>query len=284
MLYTPNNLTNQRPGKEDGRPYSSLVIYGDSILHANDTVAIKQEMQLGLLGLPIGGEIQNAVHHVIGGEDPQGWSTEICRGGEPVLGYAFQKKKLLCTDPKPVGLCGDGNFDVSANWGVSLGYYTSINAGLAGRLGLGGKLQSPFWGDFGSSTLDQLGLKPMNTLSFRPPDTTNADTPNESQDNGNDLGRAVASDSSGSSGYELYVVTTAGLSLLLYNAVLQGQFRSNENEVESSDVNRAVLHASVGIVKTFGDWRVSFSHSLRGPEIKGGKSHRWTSLSVGCMF
>lgn len=80
------------------------------------------------------------------------------------------------------------------------------------------------------------------------------------------------------------MVATAGLSLLLYNAVLQGQFRSNENEVESSDVNRAVLHASVSIVKTFGDWRVSFSHSLRDPEIKGGKSHRWTSFSVGCMF
>ena len=282
LLYTPNDLSIPRPGKEHGRPYSSLVIYGDSILHANDTVAIKQELQLGLLGLSIGGEIQDAVHNAIGAEDPQGWTTEISRGGEPVFGYALQKKKLICTSPKPNGLCGDSKFDVSANWGVSLGYYTSIKAGLAGRLGLGGKLQSPFWGDFGSSTLDQIGIRPFNILP--PPVTPNTDDSNESQDNGNDLGRAVASNGSGSSGDELYVFATGGLSLVLYSAVLQGQFRSNENEVDSSDVKRAVLHASVGIVKSFGDWRVSFSHSLRSPEIEGGKSHRWTSFSVGCMF
>lgn len=257
LLYTPNTLENVDPGPEDGRPYASLLLYGDSVLRANNTVAIKQELQLGVMGFFVGGAIQDAVHHAIGSVDPQGWSTEISRGGEPVFGYAIQKKKLLCAVDTANGVCGKGHYDVAANWGASVGSYTSARVGLAGRLGLGGTLRSPFWGDYGSVINQHSGVI------------------------GSKNAGATGSTQGGS---EWYLFATAGMDAIAYSAVLQGQFRSNDYEVASSDVKRAVLHASIGTVMNFGCCRLSVTYSLRGPEIAGGKSHRWTSISTGWMF
>ena len=237
--------------------FGGILLYTPNTLENVDPVAIKQELQLGVMGLFVGGAIQDAVHHAIGSVDPQGWSTEISRGGEPVFGYALQKKKLLCAGDTANGLCGKGHYDVTANWGASVGSYTSFSAGLAGRLGLGGTLRSPFWGDYGS-VINQHGgvIGSKNAGATGPTD----------------------------GGSEWYLFATAGMDAIAYSAVLQGQFRSNDHEVASSDVKRAVLHASIGTVMNFGHCRLSLTHSLRGPEIEGGKSHRWTSISAGWMF
>ena len=48
-LYTPNSLKNPSPGKSDGRPYASLFVYGDSVLHTKDSASIRQEIQLSRL-------------------------------------------------------------------------------------------------------------------------------------------------------------------------------------------------------------------------------------------
>ncbi|MDE0712887.1 MAG: DUF2219 family protein [Rhodospirillales bacterium] len=261
-LYTPNRLDILKPKKSDGRPYASLLIYGDSILHANKAVAIKQEMQIGVLGLPLGGIVQSALHKVISADDPQGWSKEISRGGEPVFAYGLQKQHLVCANPRHPGLCGDRDFDLTANWSISVGYYTSLRTGFTGRLGLGEKLRSPFWGDFGTIH-SKLVFSPL--IHF----------PSYSKGTG---------DKANGNNEELYLFATAGIDVVLYSAVLQGQFRRSHYEIRSSDVTRVVPYASLGIVKRFGDCRVSLSHSFRGREIEGGKSHRWNSLSVGWKF
>ena len=258
-LYTPNNLEIRQPGPAHGRPYASLLIYGDSVLQTNEAVSIKQEMQMGILGHPVGGVIQGAVHEVFGAEDPQGWSTEISRGGEPILGYSVQEKRLLCANPNSDGTCGDKSFDLTANWGGTLGYYTSLNAGLSARFG---SIGSPFWSEYGP--INQNFLQSQFYLGL--PDK---DGSKESQQ------RRTK---------ELYFFATAGANIVLYSAVLQGQFRQSEYVIPSSDVKRTVPFASVGFVLRFRKYRFSFSHNVRGPEIKGGKSHRWNSFSVGCFF
>ena len=265
LLYTPNSLNNPRPGKEEGRPYASLFIYGDSVLHANDSFAIKKETQVGVMGFPLGGVIQEAVHDVFSGEDPRGWETEISRGGEPVVALALQGKKLLC-NPDGKGSCTAGpvKADVTASLGGSLGYYTSMRAGFSGRLGI---IKSPFWGDYGP--IKDAGHVPLNV----PPIYYN-----HIRRNGNGNGESPESS------FELYFFASGGLDLVLYSAVLQGQFRENDYEVASSDVQKAVLTGSLGAVLRLGNCRLSLSHSFRGPEIEGGKAHQWSSISVAWDF
>lgn len=245
-LYTPNSLKVRRPGKAYGRPYASLLIYGDSVLHANGAVSIKQEVQIGVMGHPIGGVIQETVHEVLALDDPQGWSTEISRGGEPVLGYSIRGKQRLCADSGEFGFCGNGNFDLTATLGGSLGYYTNLRVGLSGRFG---SISSPFWVDHGS--ISNRTLQPSLI-----PD----------------------------SGDELYFVATAGAEIVAYSAILQGQFRRSEYVIAGSDVKRAVPYASFGMAMSCGEFRFSMSHNIKGPEIKGGKMHRWTSISIGRLF
>ena len=280
LLYTPNDLTIPHPGSKHGRPYASLLFYGDSILHATKDTAIKQEVQVGMLGLPIGGAIQDAVHEVISADRPQGWSTQISHGGEPVFGYGLQKKKLLLCNGKTTsaGLCDDGEDDLTASWGISLGYYTSLRASFTGRLGLGGKLRSPFWGDFGPISGGRTFVTPQNHMSL-----LNA---NSSVSNvGNHPLAATASQSeSPESDDETFLFATVGMDVVLYSAVLQGQFLQNDYEIDSSDVQRAVPYLSVGFVTNFGKYRLSVLHSVRGPEIEDGKSHGWTSFSIGFML
>lgn len=259
-LYTPNSLNSPRPGKEDGRPYASIFIYGDSVLHANHSFAIKMETQIGLLGIPLGGAIQDAVHDVIGGDDPRGWSTEISRGGEPVLGFALQGKSLLC-ESDGNGSCVGGWYDATAGLAGSLGYFTSMRAGFSGRIG---KIDSPFWGNYGPIRENSALPQPF----YFSPLLDNADGQGASP-------RSLD---------EIYLFGNTGVELVLYSAVLQGQFRKNHYEVKSSDMERAVPYASVGGVMRFGSFLLSLSHSIRGPEIQDGKSHRWTGVSVGYPF
>lgn len=258
-LYTPDSLKIKQPRRADGRPYASLLIYGDSVLHANSTMSIKQEMQVGILGHPIGGIIQSTVHDVFGGDDPQGWPTEISRGGEPIFGYSVQGTRRLCSVPSSSEFCGKDGFDLTANFGGSLGYYTSLKAGLSGRLG---SINSPFWEEVGpiSSNI----LQPQTSLNF-----PNVSSTSNCQKGSDD---------------ELFFFATGGADVVMYSAVLQGQFRRSEYVVSASGVSRIVPYASVGVVVRFGRYRFSVSHNARGPELKGGKSHRWTSFSVGTFF
>lgn len=267
VLYTPNDLSKTRPGKEDGRPYASLFIYGDSVVYATDSVAIKKETQVGVMGLPLGGEIQRAVHDVFPGEDPKGWEKEISRGGEPVVALALQGKKLLCKS-NGKGSCGKEKFkaDVTASLGASLGYYSSMKAGLSGRLGI---IDSFFWSDYGP--IKDLGTVPLM-------DSRTGISNNSSDSNGNGNGQSSEGD------FEVYLFATGGMDLVLYSAVLQGQFRESHYEVASSDVQRAVLTGSFGAVLRLGRCRLSVSHSFRSPEIEQGKAHQWSSISVGWSF
>ena len=263
-LYTPNELTKPPSSTADGRPYASLLLYGDSVLHANDTFAIKKEAQVGLMGIPIGGDIQDALHEVIGGDDPQGWEDEISRGGEPVLAAALQGKWLLWSADE-MAPYDKGPYDLTASLGGSVGYYTAMRLGLSGRLGI---IDSPFWGDYGT-VIERLMAIP---LALPPGSVTASNTDGQSK-----IGNSKRSN-------ELYFFANAGLDWVLYSAVLQGQFRENEYDLDSSEVKNAVLSATLGVAMRFGEFRLSLSHSFRGPEIEGGKSHRWSSLSIGRAF
>ena len=95
-MYTPNSLDHEQPRRDDGRPYASLIVFGDSIVYVDDEYnqAIKQEIQFGVLGHPVVGYLQGAVHRSIGGDVPMGWSSEVSRGGEPTFSLCSPGKTI----------------------------------------------------------------------------------------------------------------------------------------------------------------------------------------------
>ena len=266
-LFTPNDYSKPFPVEGDGRPYASLTIYGDSLVFLNGTndVAFQQDIQLGLLGIPWGGRIQKEVHRLVKVDIPQGWASQISEGGEPAFLYSLQRKALVCG---PHNSCGSRIFDLSTNLGGSLGYYNALHGGLLARLGA--IETTPFWRNFG----------PISGHTFQPERKNGGSVP--------PIKKIARSDppprASRVGGVEAFLFLAGGARVILHSALLQGQVRRNAYEIPSSDVERLVPHAVVGVVVRFGHLLLSYSHSYRGREIEGGSAHRWSSLALGVVY
>jgi len=253
-LFTPNRTDEPQLG---GRPYSALAIYGDNLVFSSDTEAFKQGLQLGLLGTPWGGKLQRAVHKAFGYPLPQGWSSQISNGGEPTFLYALEAKRLLT---RPRSCCDRPRFDLSGSFGGTLGYYNSLQGTLSARLGL---ITAPFWSDYGPIA-NHSGRIKRTLRKTRNTSTNSRGTWPTPQD--------------------AYLFFSGGVDVVLYNVLLQGQFRGSEYDIAASDIDRVIPHVVVGFVMGFGGFEFSYSYTHRGPEILGGKSHGWSSLSVGLRY
>ena len=164
--------------------------------------------------------------------------------------YAVEGRGLLSNEK-------NRRFSVSGNLGASIGYYTSVKGGLAARFG---KLVSPSWSDYG----------PAQRLTA--PSYLHQNNPSTIDD------------------IEFYLFIMGGMDFVIYNAMLQGQFRDSRYEISNSDISRMVPHSSVGIVfgsKLPGRRRsihFSFSYNWKGEEIMGDEGHVWNSISIGGSF
>lgn len=266
-LHTPNDLNKLYPDIEHERPYSSLFMFGDNVVYVDEpnsngggnkesVRAIKQGLQLGFLGSPLGGKIQTALHDFIGNDEPIGWPNEISRGGELTVLYSLHQKHLLCIRHEEPDACANKRSELTATWGGTAGYYNSLQGGFSARFG---RIRTPFWVDYGPIHL-------RNSAATKAlPNTKNG------------------FDKLSSSG-EAYLFMTGGADVVLYNAQLQGQFRDNRFEVDAADISRVTPYVSAGFVIDLWKFQISVSYNFRGRELKGGKSHRWTSISIGCSL
>lgn len=216
-MYTPNDLEKNEPVEGDGRPYSSSAFVGvNEFVKYDPNTVIKHDLHFAVLGLNTGGKLQTWWHDVIGSEEPKGWDSQISDGGEPSFMYAVEGRGLLSNEKNHL-------FSVSGNLGASIGYYTSVKGGLAARFG---KLVSPFWSDYG----------PAQRLTA--PVYLHSNGPSTKEHNSTSL-----------KGYiEYYLFIMGGMDFVIYNAMLQGQFRDSRYEISNSDISRMVPHSSVGIV------------------------------------
>ena len=259
-LYTPNSITDEEPKKGAGRPYASLIMFGNTVVHVGEdsSEAIKQGIQFGVLGLPLGGNIQAAIHKVVDSEEPRGWESEISRGGEPTLLYSLQKNRRLYPKENANLAHRRKKTDVGTDLGLTLGYYSSLQAGAALRWG---EIHSPFWASYG----------PIHNNIARTVAIPGKKSVMNNSKNGDNRKRTPE---------EGYLFLRGGLDIVLYNALLQGQFRKNDFEIDSSGVARIIPYLSAGFVKDCGRWQLSISHNFRGREIMEGEDHRWTSFSI----
>ena len=210
----------------------------------------------------MGGEIQRFVHETLDFEDPKGWPSEISRGGEPTYLYSIIKTREVFSKNYSAQDSHIAQIDLSKSLGVTLGYYSSLQAGVSARIG---KMQMPFWADYGPI---------YNRVPVAKAIGDNNSATNQTMQEKCYFERLM----------DCYFFVTGNLDIVLYNALLQGQFRHNDYEISSSEIVRAIPHVAVGFAFASKDFGVSVSYNFRGREIVGGKNHNWWSLSISCSY
>jgi len=76
------------------------------------------------------------------------------------------------------------------------------------------------------------------------------------------------------SGKELYAWAAYRSRLVGYDALLQGQFRNSEVTFSSSDLNRLVHEAGIGITGSLDGYQVTLSANMKTAELNRGKADR----------
>lgn len=133
--FTPTDIINESPIDND-RPYSSLIYISNTQqkVSADFQNALITSFSIGVLGLPLAGDIQNGIHSVIGSDQAEGWDNQISEGGEPTFKYSMAYQHYLDT--------GNDNVQLTTSTGLSLGYITEGILGVSMRTGL---IHTPRW-------------------------------------------------------------------------------------------------------------------------------------------
>jgi len=228
VAFTPDDLADSAPILND-RPYSSLIYLSNKRVIADHKSAIAAEMLLGVLGTGLTKSVQTSLHTAYRElfdtdepVDPKGWSHQVSDGGELTFRLRLSNSLL-----KP-DLSIPGQFDVATSWGVSLGYQTNINLGIAFRAG---KIKSPFW---------SLPFDPVNRGNFLPAKAQR----------------------------EWYVWSAFRVHYVMYDALLQGQFRESSVTFESDDLEDVVYDGAVGLSLGFDQSTFAFSVNAKTSEFK----------------
>ena len=132
--FTPEDISRKDPQQND-RPYASLV-YVSSAREGYDPaqeVSWQSTLSLGVMGLSIVGDIQDAVHTGFNGNLPQGWDNQISDGGELTARYSVSRQTLRYSD--------DSGVELKTTLQGSIGYITEASWSLSSRAG---KIHTPW--------------------------------------------------------------------------------------------------------------------------------------------
>jgi len=228
VAFTPDDLADSAPIFND-RPYSSLIYLSNKRVRADHENAIAAEMLLGLLGTGVTKSVQTSLHTAY---------REIAGTKEPVdpKGWSHQIsdggeltfRLRLSNSQLKSGLSIPGTFDVATSWGVSLGYQTNVNLSLAVRAG---NIKSPFW---------SLPFDPVNRGNFLPSKAQR----------------------------EWFLWSAFRAHYVIYDALLQGQFRESSVTFESDEIEDVVYDGAVGLSLGFDQSTFAFSINAKSSELK----------------
>jgi hypothetical protein len=247
IAFTPDDLNASEPIYDD-RPYASAIGIANVRTFFVDATSPVYEtsFSLGVLGLDVAKALQRGLHKALDlDEIPQGWNHQISDGGELTFRLGWGRQALLTQRVGARGVSRDLKWRVETH----LGLYTEASFGLSGRWG---RIGAPWW--------------------------------THSPERSSYLSQASPIIGDGRGGRELYVWAGAKVRLRLYNALLQGQFRDSEVEIRSSDIERAVFEAWLGVT-----WELprgthlSYVARYSMAEIKVGRANRdmrWAGLVV----
>ena len=216
--FTPDSLKTTVLLPED-RPYGSIVGISVRRLTVNDKSfdeAWSSELTLGMLGLHVARNLQTWLHRRIRAHtgkptpyDPLGWSNQISDGGEPTALYRVNYERRLLGD-----LSGP---NTRKRWQLvggaqgSAGYYTNATLLTSARVGW---FVSDFWEFTPSAT--NIATQNLGGGRRHPPR------------------------------WELAAFGGLRPRVIAYNALLQGQFKSNPHEFSAAEIRRLQLEWELG--------------------------------------
>jgi Uncharacterized protein conserved in bacteria (DUF2219) len=249
QLFTPRDLTAE-DALPDDRPYANLVYASSSSLVRDDERAVVRQttFTIGVLGLPIIGDVHRALHELLQSPLPSGYAHQISDGGEPTFRYAFSSQRQLAS-----GVHGERPYSVRFGFTANAGYLTDASVGIAAR---SGPDRVSWW-----ST-----PPPLSDYSGQPP----IRSPSSASPRGVVLEGGLA------------------IRARLYNAFLQGQVRHSDVTFSWAELNHVLLEAWFGVsTQLEGGLAISYSLRWQSPEIAAGtgsRSFSWGTLSFARGF
>jgi hypothetical protein len=240
MAFTPDDLADPDPIYDD-RPYSSLLYLSNKRMRADDEDALAAEVAIGILGTNIARDVQSQVHE---------WWRDLDNSDVPVepMGWDHQisdgGELTLRVRVSHSRLYPEfsipGRFDVSSTVGLSLGFQTNISLSGAIRFG---SLKSPFW---------SLPYDPVNRGNFLP---------------------AKPRD-------QWYIWAALRAHLVLYDALLQGQFRDSDVTYSFDELEHVVYDGAFGFTMGLGDSQFTFSANTKTSDLKHtDRTQTWGSVN-----
>ena len=250
LAFTPEDIS-ATVALTDDRPYANLIYLSNSQFAVNSaqTRMIQSTFTLGLIGVGIVKASQNAIHDVLDGDVPQGYSHQISDGGELTARYAVARHSLLSE-----GRGTRTNYDLKLALEGSVGYLTEATVALGLRWG---QIHSPWW-----SSVSEYA------------DYTAQAAPK-------------ASGTARSASRETYFSAGLKVRARAYNSFLQGQFRDSDVTFDSSDLHNLIGEVWLGVVSEYRDLRVSYIVRHQTAELRdgtGARDHTWAGITVARSF
>ncbi len=251
QLFTPRDLTAEEALPDD-RPYANLVYASSSTLARDDDRGIVRQttFTIGVLGLPLVGDLHRALHELLGSPLPNGYAHQISDGGEPTFRYAFSSRRLIAS-----GRLGERPYSARFGFTASVGYLTDASAEIAIR---SGPDRAPWW----------TSSPPLSEYAGQPPIQPARDRTASRRGVALEGGLAVRA--------------------RVYNAFLEGQVRHSDVKFSSSELNHLLLEAWFGLsTELEGGLAIGYSLRWQSPEIAtgaGSRSFSWGTLSFARAF
>jgi hypothetical protein len=246
LAFTPENLEASDVILDD-RPYASLMFVSTGSLHeaADGRSATHAGIMIGVLGLEVMSDLQDAIHDAIGIDEAYGWGHQISDGGEPTAQFTLGRQRLL-SRTRPTGSTA---VEFKDGWDLSVGTQTAAAYGWTMRWG---RYESPWW----SHVPQQLGYLTPEVPMHR-------------------VG--------GYAHKELYLSAGARVKLSAYNAILQGQFRHSDHRLSYDELRPAMVEVWLGMVWEFTrGYRAGWIARAQSSELRDGQGDR--SMPCGGLF
>lgn len=284
--FTPLDLVETDPIFDD-RPYASItamgservVIFNEEIELSNETMditlpgdeidfsggtetdvptltghqafAIRTGFYFGFMGWHVADNVQSYIHdnHWFGSTRPvpQGWENQISEGGEPTVLYTFSVISPISTVNNP----NNTNFKIfesALEAGIQMGYYTNAHVGVVSKIGV---FNEAFW----------TNLSTTNVIAQAP--------------------------SMGDKKIKWYIYTSFKTRFVLYNALLQGQFKDSAHILSRAQISPLIFEGELGISISFFN-RVSLVYKpivIRTGEMKDiARDHIWGNVALSYLF
>lgn len=257
--FTPADL---RPAAiiENDRPYAALTVLETTISRFDMESGRRRtaKLALGIIGTRISETIQTFLHNLLNHGDtmrphtPKGWPNQISDKGEPTLLYSFQDEWIL--GKRPFEEERKGLVQAKMGYKYSVGYFTSVGGVFEIRVG---KIDHHNWFNDANHLVD---VNKYTSIAYKTAPGLRKEK----------------------SFREAYVFLSLMPNIVLYNALLNGQFERSPHTANFSETKHFVMEGDTGAGVTFYNRRNFRVHnfilrlSAQTPEYEfAGTAPRW---------